>query len=422
MLRGGNVERIRELRESGLTVSEIARQTGCDRKTVRKYLDSTEVPRYGPRKPGDAPPREPRWAKLGAFHAYLDHRMDEGVWSATVLFRELKERGYDGGYTRVKDYVRPKRKDARALAVRRYETPPGKQAQVDWAQIGTYEEDGKRRKVYAFAFTLGYSRALFADTATSQSLPVFLRLHEAAFDALGGVPEEILYDWMKTVAFGVDERGEVRWNPKFTDFAGHWGFCPKLCHPYRPQTKGKIESGVGYIRKSFLTGREVTDTSDAKRQLQAWVFGVANRRLHGTTHRIVEEAWQEEKPHLQPLAGRPPFPYVQEEERKVGRDAFVSYHANRLSVPWSLAGCLVMVREVNGRIEVVKDGVTVATHPACDKKHQVLIRPEHHAGMPYAKEAESANKPMLRFVKEAQEVEVRALSVYEDLLSMGGVR
>lgn len=150
--------------------------------------------------------------------------MLEGVWSATVLFRELKAQGYDGCYTRVKDYVRPKRKDAREIAVRRFETPPGKQAQVDWAQIGTYEEDGHRHRLYAFVFTLGCSRAMFADVSTSQSLSVFLRMHEAAFQELGGVVSEILYDWMKTVVFGVHERAEAGWNPKCADLAYHrWG-------------------------------------------------------------------------------------------------------------------------------------------------------------------------------------------------------
>jgi transposase len=416
------VERIRELRDSGLSVSEIARQTGYDRKTIRKYLKTTEPPRYGPRRP--RPPRELPYgyAKLGAYHPYLDRRMDEGVWSAVVLFRELQAQGYDGGYTRVKDYIRPKRKDAKELAVRRYETPPGKQAQVDWAQIGTYEEDGERHRLYAFVFTLGCSRALFADACTSQSMSVFLRMHEAAFLELGGVPSEILYDWMKTVASGVDERGEVRWNPKFLDFASHWGFTPKLCHPYRPQTKGKIESSVGYVRKSFVTGLKAVSVSDTSRQLKSWVWEVANRRVHGTTHRVVLQAWKEERAYLQPAAGRPSYPYVEEETRKVSRDAFVAYHANRLSVPWVLAGSQVTVREGLERIEVVKDGATVAVHPLPLGKHQVLIQKEHHAGMPYALEEANSHKPMLRLLRPTPEVEIRSLSVYDDLLVLGGAQ
>lgn len=416
------MERIRDLKAAGLSVSEIARQTGYDRKTIRKYLEGSEPPRYGPRKP--PPPREgpPRYAKLGAYHPYLDRRMQEGVWSATVLFHEIRAQGYDGCYTRVKDYVRPKRKDATAVAVRRFETPPGKQAQVDWAQIGTLEENGERHRLYAFVFTLGYSRAMFADACTSQSLSVFLRMHEAAFSELGGVPAEILYDWMKTVASGVDDRGEVRWNPKFLDFANHWGFVPKLCHPYRPQTKGKIESGVGYVRKSFVVGRKAADVTDTSRQLKSWVWEVANQRRHGTTHRVVREALAEEKPYLQPIAGRPSYAYVEEETRKVSRDAFVAYKANRLSVPWVLAGSWVTVRERQETIEVVKDGATVAVHPLPSARHQVLIQKEHHAGMPYALEAANSTKPMLRIQRPTPEVEMRSLAVYDDLLLVGGAQ
>jgi len=262
---------------------------------------------------------------------------------------------------------------------------------------------------------------MFADVSTSQSLSVFLRMHEAAFQELGGVPNEILYDWMKTVAIGVDDRGEVRWNPKFLDFARYWGFTPKLCHPYRPQTKGKIESGISYVRKSFVVGRQAVDVTDTSRQLQQWVWEVANRRLHGTTHRVVQEAWQEEKPYLQPTAGRPSYAFMEEEPRKVSRDAFVAYKANRLSVPWVLAGTWVTVLEQRERVEVVKDGATVAIHPKPVGRHQVLIQNDHHAGMPYAAEAMNSGKPMLRISQPTPDVEIRSLAVYDDPVGVPSV-
>lgn len=238
------------------------------------------------------------------------------------------------------------------MAVRRFETPPGHQAQVDWGHLGVLEDGDHRQPLWVFAFTLGYARAMFGDVATDQRLETFLRLHEAAFEALGGIPEEILYDRIKTVVLGTDERGETRWHPIFLDFARYWGFRPRLCRPYRAQSKGKVESGIRYIRGSFLPGRDADGVEDLRSQLRAWVAAVANVRVHGTTHQVVQEAWEAERAHLQPLAGRPPYPYVPEVRRRVGRDAYVAYGANRYSVPWSAAGREVWVREISGRVEI----------------------------------------------------------------------
>jgi transposase len=138
------------------------------------------------------------------------------------------------------------------VAVRRFETPPGKQAQVDWGHLGSLTEEGEAHALWGFTMTLGYSRMMMAEAATDQKLGTLLRLHEAAFQQWGSVPEEILYDRMKTVWTGTDERGEIVWNAVFLDFARYWGFTPRLCRPYRAQTKGKVESGVKYVRRNFL--------------------------------------------------------------------------------------------------------------------------------------------------------------------------
>ena len=141
------------------------------------------------------------------------------MWNARVLLRELRERNYTGGYTILTDWLRPQRGAARVAAVRRFETPPGKQAQVDWGHLGTLEIVGQEQKLHGFTFTLGYSRRMVAEAALDQKLGTLLRLHEAAFQQIGGVPEEILYDRMKTVWLETDERGEIVWHPVFLDFA-----------------------------------------------------------------------------------------------------------------------------------------------------------------------------------------------------------
>jgi hypothetical protein len=209
-----------------------------------------------------------------------------------------------------------------------FETPPGKQAQVNWGHLGTVEMNGDERKLWGFAFTLGYSRTMMTEAALDQKLGTLLRMHEEAFRQLGGVPEEILYDRMKTVWLETDERGEIVWNPVFLDFARYWGFTPRLCRPYRAQTKGKVESGVKYIRRNFLCGlqgREPGGLSDLNAKLRAWVWQVANRRVHGTTHESVAVRSNVDQLRLQPLDGQPPYPYVDEELRRVARDAYVSW-------------------------------------------------------------------------------------------------
>lgn len=237
---------ISELKRLGMSVRAIGAMTGHDRKTIRKYLG---------KEPGTAPtygPRAPRPSKLDQYKPYLEERRQAGVWNAVVLLRELRERGYGGGgYTILTHYLRPQRESARQVAVRRFETAPGVQAQVDWGHLGYVEDGASEQAISGFTFTLGYSRALMAEAALDQKLRTLLRLHEEAFRQLGGVPQEILYDNMKTITLERDERDEVRWQPQFLDFARYWGFRPRLCRPYRAQTKGKVESGVKYVRRAI---------------------------------------------------------------------------------------------------------------------------------------------------------------------------
>jgi transposase len=396
------VEEIRTLRRQGLSLNEIGRILGLDRKTVRKYLEDSAVPRYGPR---DARP-----SKLDPFVPYIEQRLAAGVWNAQVLLREIGTLGYGGGYTILKDYLHPKRRAAREVAVRRFETPPGHQAQVDWGHLGHLETNRTRTSLSGFVMTLGYSRAMFSDVATDQTLPTFLRLHEEAFSALGGVPHEILYDRIKVVV-DIDIRGEVRFHRIFEDFARHWGFTPRLCGPYRAQTKGKVESGIRYIRSSCLPTVVATSLTEFRSQLSAWVWGVANRRVHGTTKRVVWEAWQEERLHLQSGDGRPPYPLVCSVVRRVARDAYVSYQSNRYSVPWAAAGCDVQVTERAGRLEIHRDGQQIASHELCPVRHHVLTQPAHHRGMPFGPTRRTRRYVTIR--DGAPQVEVRPLVVYE---------
>jgi transposase len=409
------VQEIEQLKREGLSIQAISNLTGYDRKTIRKYFRQQETtPVYGPR------PARP--SKLDAFKRYIEERLKVGVWNARVLLREVRKRGYTGSYTILKDWLQPQRDSARAVAVRRFETPIGHQAQVDWGHLGTIQIDGEERKLWGFAFTLGYSRAMMAEVALDQTLGTLLRMHEEAFRQLGGVPEEILYDRMKTVWLNTDDRGEIVWHPVFADFARYWGFRPRLCRPYRAQTKGKIESGVKYVRRNFLCGlqgREPNDVADFNGQLRQWIWEVANHRVHGTTHEGVDKRWNEEKQQLQPIDGRPLYPYIDEELRKVARDAYVSWESNRYSVAWTYAGLPVWVRERDGQVEVHYGGERIAVHRRASGKHQLVTIPAHHHGIPLGARRPSS-KILIHIQHGAPTVEVRSLAAYESVI--GGVQ
>lgn len=414
MLRSIEVNDIGELKREGMSIRAISELTGFDRKTVRKYLlEPAEIPKY--------PPRVARPGKLDDYKPYLEQRLQAGVWNACVLLREIRQRGYTGGYSILTDWLRPRRELARVVAVRRFETPPGKQAQVDWGYLGRLVNDGGAHRLWGFTFTLGYSRAMMAEAALNQKLATLLRMHEEAFRQLGGVPEEILYDWMKTVCLGADERGEPVWHSVFLDFARYWGFTPRLCRPRRPQTKGKVESGVKYVRRNFicgLLGREPGGLDDCNAQLRAWVWSVANQRQHGTTGEKVDVRWEAERLALQSLTGQLPYPYAEDELRKVARDAYVSWQGSRYSVPWRYAGESVWVRGDGLEVEVRYGPEKIAIHQKALHRHAVITRPEHHDGIPLGEAPHG--KTQVEIHESAPMVEVRPLAAYESAAAGGG--
>jgi transposase len=409
------VEEINELKREGLSIQAISQLTGFDRKTIRKYLLKPALrPVYSVRPVAVS--------KLEPFQPYLKERLQAGVWNAQVLLRELRQRNYQGGYTILTDWLRPQRESARVVAVRRFETPPGKQAQVDWGHLGSLTGNGEARMLWAFTMTLGYSRILMAAAATDQKLGTLLRMHETAFQQWGGVPEEILYDRMKTVWTGTDERGEIVWNAVFLDFARYWGFTPRLCRPYRAQTKGKVESGVKYVRRNFLCGlqgREPANLADLNGELRRWVAEVANRRVHGTTREQVQIRWEQDQLSLQPMKARLAYPFADEEQRKVARDAYVSWQSSRYSVPWRYAGKEVWVRQQGHDVEVRCGAELIARHAPAVRRHQIVTRSEHHEGIPLGNKP--TGKTLIHIQQNAPAVEQRSLDAYESL-AMGGAR
>jgi transposase len=330
------------------------------------------------------------------------------------------QRGFTGGYVIVRRAVAPLRLEAAvaSLTQRRFETGPGEQAQCDWGQI-TVPLGGMRTVVHVFVMTLGYSRRGFAMGFLGERMPDLLAAHEAAFAHFGGRCEFLLYDRMRTVVLGTSE-GRPRLNPTFASFASHWGFTPRLCQPYRAQTKGKVESGVKYVKRNFAPGRSFADLEDFNAQLAAWQLEVADLRIHGTTHQQPMERFAQEARALVPTAGHPSFLAAMVRDRVVADDWLVSIDANRYSVPFALIGKTVQVVRQGGSWVIRHRGAVVAEHAVLAGRHQLSVQPGHGPGAAArtARQRHGSRPPQIPVpVDLSREVEVRDLAIYESLFA-----
>ena len=350
MVRLAELIVILELHQQGMTVSAIARRTGLHRSTVAKYIArGIEPPAYGP--------RSPRPTKLTPFERYLRERIAAvPELTGSRLCREIRGLGYAGGYTALKDFLRQVRPRPAAGFEIRFETPAGRQAQVDFAHFRTVftDEPGAERIVWLFSLVLGHSRMMWGRFVLHQDMQTLLRCHADAFAELGGVPAEILYDRMRTVFHRDDtEGGHIVYNATLRAFAAHYSYQPKACRPYRAQTKGKVERPYRYVREDFFLGGSFRNLEDLNLQFRAWLDQVANPRTHATTRRVVAEHFAEELPHLQALPAGP-FQAVLQLERRITRDGMISLHGNLYSVPNATRRRIVEVHSTASEVRILR--------------------------------------------------------------------
>lgn len=410
MVAEGRWNEIRQaFRVERLSVSAIARRFDVDRKTVRRCLRQPTWQRYQ---------RPSRADTLLAEHAaFLAARAPAVQYSARILFQELRQqRGYSGSYETVKRFVQPLRatrlQAERALV--RFETPPGHQSQIDWGQARLHFRH-QAVAMHVFVLTLGFSRRGFYHAYRGETLPEFLDAHERAFEHFGGHTREHLYDRPRTVCLGGYGR-DVLWNPTFKAFADYWGFQPRVCQPYRAQTKGKVESGVKYWRRNFLPGRTFVDDTDFAEQLAQWTMEIADVRVHGTTHERPIDRFAQEAPLLVATAGYPSFRSDVRLPRVVAADYLVSVDTNRYSVPFPLIGQTVEVQRQGATLEIRHRGEIVARHAELPGKHQVRILPEHGPGAiaRITRQRRSTAGPATTDPRAVgTDVEIRDLTVYD---------
>ena len=381
---------IKALKQRGVYLKDIAAELGIHAKTVSRAL-----------KRGSAPKRAPhrRESKLDAYKATVDRLLAEGVWNAVVIYREIQAEGYAGKSTILREYITPKRALRPGRATVRFETEPGRQLQSDWGEVRT-TIGGEPVKVDFQVNQLGYSRRFHFWCTDSQDAEHTYEGLIRSFEYFGGVPEEVLVDNQKAAVLEHKGQGQVQFNERFVDLAGHYGFVPKACRPYRARTKGKDERMVGYIKQHFFVRYRAFESWAHLNQLaEQWLAEEADPRLHGTVHEVVAERFKREAPALGPLpASRYDTSY--RETRQVSWDSYIDVRGNRYSVPGELVGQTVIVRiGLDDLLWVYHHEVLVTSHTLQPAQQGWATVPEHHA----------------RLWQATLKVHQRPLAVYEEV-------
>jgi transposase len=335
------------MRLRGKPKKAIARELGLDIKTVRKWSAEEWAPQR----------RAPRGRRLAEFDEVIRRRFAEVGYSAMVLYRELQDAGYEGSYTSVRRYVKPLRELAQPeAATTRFETAPGEQAQVDWGMLGVWIGE-VRMTVHLFVMVLGFSRRIFVRAYEHERLSNLLDGHEAAFAHFGGRTATLLYDNPRTIVLSKDEAsGTIEWNRRFKDRMDFYGAEVKLCRYYRAQTKGKVESGVKYVKRNALAGRRFATFDELNAWLERWALTVADQRIHGTMHeRPCDRFEREERTKMIAVNARPPARESRTTSRRVSRDAFVEVETNRYPVPFGWCQAHVSVELTPSEVRVVHE-------------------------------------------------------------------
>ena len=325
---------------AGSSIRQIARELGLCRNTVSRVLEEIEARRAGG-PDGSLPRRRPSHLDpyLPVIKELLGRYPD---LTAVRLLQELRQRGFTGGYTVVRQRLAELRPRSAPLPVVRFETAPGVQAQMDYAVYDLDFTSEGRRRVCLFSYILGYSRRQYLRFVESQDMTTTLREHVRAFEHLGGVAATCLYDNMKVVVTGYEDDVPI-YNPRFLAFATHYGFRPVACRPRRPQTKGKVERPFFYVETSLFNGRTFSSLDHLNETTAWWLAHVADVRELREAKQTPLQLHEQERPHLVPLPAQAydvsPVVY-----RTVNVEGLVTYCQNGYSVPWRYIGSMLPVR------------------------------------------------------------------------------
>ena len=383
------------------SIRKVSELTGHSRNTVRAILRNKPCPHNNKRK---------RKSLLEPYYDYVKDSYERGL-NARVIYRELQKMDFSGSYYVVQRYCQTlKASRVSHCATVRFETAPGKQAQMDWGYLWhAVDSSGKKKQLYVFVCILSYSRTVYVEVTPDMKLPTLIDCHKRAFDYFGGIPDEIIYDNMKQVRLTPEKL-----NPCFEDFAAYYGYAVKTCRPYRARTKGKVERAVKYFKRNFLPGRSFCSFADANAQSREWMENTANCRVHATTKQKPFDLLVKEE--LNNHYSLPAYKLVKITERKVSAEGYVRYNGNLYSVPPENVDKKVTVEHVNSTIRVLAKDLIIAEHDYSSDKGKTFAKKEHVEQMwkltVSARSKSKSESPLYFF---AEEDFSRSLSTYEDI-------
>lgn len=371
----------------GLTIAQTAQALGLDPRTVATWVARA---RFAPRR------SRPRTSVLDPFKPRITRLLDSHPYSAQQIFQRLREEGYHGGVTIVRDYVRRIRPATRPVYLKLH-FDRGECAQVDWGAYGTVAVGNTRRRLSFFVMVLAFSRQMFVEFTVSQTMEHFLACHEHAFTAFGGVTSRIMVDNLKSAVLRRLAGAAPVFNPRYQDFARHHGFAIEPCNVARGNEKGRVESGVGYVKKNFLRGLELTDFSAIRAAAQVWLDTIANVRIHGETHQRPVDLLVQERPHLRPLN---PHPYdLAHTSTHVASSQFrITLDTNQYSVPAAYAHRRLTVKAYPDRVCLYFDNQLIARHVRSYGRHEDIEDPEHAKGLIAQRSRAREQRLMMHFL------------------------
>ena len=383
---------IRHLRqEERLSGAQIAAKLGVHRDTVRKWMKREKYARRA------AAVETRRASKLDGFKGTIGRLLAAHRYTAQQIFQRLQAEGYAGGYTIVKEHVRTVRPPERE-AFLHLSFAPGQCAQVDFGEWGGVRVGNTRRRLSFFVMVLCWSRKLFLEFTLGQSQEWWHHCHRAAFEYFGCVPREIMHDNPKVAVLEHPYGGEPVFNRAYLDLADHYGFRPLACAPRKGNEKGRVESGVKYVKQNFLAGLEITDFAPMNPAGRIWQETVANVRIHGETKRRPVDMFAEELAQLQPLPVNP-YDTCVVRSASVSNQCRVVVDTNRYSVPPRYASSQLILKLYADRLRLFDGEKLVAEHVRCFERRQDVKDPDHEQILLLGREQARHQKILLRFLE-----------------------
>jgi transposase len=350
----------------GLTAVQIAREMNMDVRTVSHWLAESK---FRQRKSAARP------SKLDAYKGQIVRQLQSHTYTATQIFQQVREAGYTGGVSIVKQFVsqvRPPRKPAFLTLT----FPPGDCAQVDWGEFGSITIGNTRRRLSFFVMVLCHSRMTYVQFTPAQTMEHFMDCHVNAFSYFNAVPKRVMVDNLKSAVLRRITGQGPAFNPRYKDFADHYGLEITACAVAQPQQKGRVENAVAYIKKNFLTGREITSLDLLNSAARQWLDTIANVRLHGTTNQRPVDLFATEKQSLRPLPIAP-YDVAVIRPARANSQFRVVVDTNSYSVPAEHAGAAVTLKLYPDHVCIYRDDKLIARHPRCWDRHQDIEHPDH---------------------------------------------